>query len=213
MTGFVDMRRVGWCAAFVFVTAMMGDSHAYAAGSDPETTKQMQEQFRRGKKRFNRGDYAGALIYFDRLYQSSEKPELLWSIAQCHRHLAHHFEAVQAFKRFVFAMHKAHAENPDKPLSPHVEAAEKHILDLEELMDRAKKDPDAEALAAPPPLPPVLAAKPPPATKKKPVYKKWWFWALVGVMVAGTTAAIVATSSSSSGGCRDVGVEPCWGVR
>jgi tetratricopeptide (TPR) repeat protein len=130
-------------------------SRADAAGKADD--KAARTHFEAGEKAFKAGDFPTAITAYQAAYEAKPLPGFLFNIAQCHRHLGNHEEAVTFYRRYL-------ALNPETP----------NRAVVEELIaeEQKKKDAAPPAAMAPPPValaPPPAAIAPPPATMAPPV--------------------------------------------
>jgi tetratricopeptide (TPR) repeat protein len=189
----------------------------HAAGDDSNAAKRL---FVSGSKHFDLGEYDQALTDFKEAYRLREDPVFLYNIAQCHRLLKHHEDALRAYKTYL-------RRAPDSPVRGEVE---QRIVALQEVVEKqnraATMPPDRvlggtrnEPATTGPATTTPLATTPATATpatssdagasgaltatappRSKPVYKKWWFWTAIGaVVVVGVGVGLgVGLSQSSS---------------
>jgi hypothetical protein len=73
---------------------------ARPARKTPEQ-KQAERHFQSGVALFKEAKYAEALAEFERAYEISPQPLVLYNIAGCHRELSHYSEAVTYYGRFL----------------------------------------------------------------------------------------------------------------
>jgi hypothetical protein len=96
-------KRLGWLAfafsfAFSFSLAMMARP---AFADDPREIE--------GRAAFSKGDYAGALDIFARLYAEGSDPVYLRNIGRCQQKLRHPDEAIEAFRTYLRRGHRIKA--------------------------------------------------------------------------------------------------------
>jgi hypothetical protein len=75
-----------------------------------------------GARRFESGDYAGALAQFEEAYRHFPSPRFFYNIGQAQRHLARDVEALGSFERFL-------SEAPDAPATTR-QGAERSVAEL-----------------------------------------------------------------------------------
>lgn len=130
--------------------------------------------YKKGRSLYNVSEYRAALEEFKQAYVLHEDPAFLYNIAQCHRQLGNHREAITFYKRFL----------AESPRAPNRREIERLIGELEEKAaaapqsTRAKEAPPppqentgetaapSEAAAPAAPAPPTPA--PPPETPASP---------------------------------------------
>jgi hypothetical protein len=66
-------------------------------------TGQAAIDYHAGRILFDDQDYAGAAIKFDRAYDESHDPRLLWNVAACEKNLRHYAKVSQLLERYVVA--------------------------------------------------------------------------------------------------------------
>lgn len=183
---------------------------APAPASDPLTSDPAVE-YQKGEQAYALGNYESAVRHFERSYELSNLPDLLYNLGMSYAQwfglssdLNHLRKAKRLFQNYV----KRLAENPAMDQSQRAEA-EAHVAKIDEQIAAE----EARVKPAPPPVvePARVDTPPPPPPKdepaKKPVYKRGWFWGLIGGLVvvgAVTAVAIVAT--------RKPGFEPELGT-
>jgi hypothetical protein len=159
---------------------------AEAAGEVDAADAEARSLFDAGSMAFSHGRYEEALERFERAYDLSGRPELLYNIAATHDRLRNDEAALEHFERFI-------ADVPDTERSSEVEA---RIAVLRAQIERASAPtPEDTARVAPP------EAAPEPTAAEEDDGSTWWIWAGAGVLVIG--AAVVAVVLLSGGGTQD----------
>ncbi len=92
------MLRWLWC---VVAVTWLAHANLALAQSDPGRDAEARGLFEAGRAAFDQGRYPDALGYFDRAYQLSKRPQLLYNIGQVHDRLRHDEEALQAFQQYL----------------------------------------------------------------------------------------------------------------
>lgn len=92
------MRR---CLLAVISVLVLTHAGATAAQSDPGRDAEARGLFEAGRAAFDQGRYQDALGYFDRAYQLSRRPQLLYNLGQVHDRLRHDEEALTAFQQYL----------------------------------------------------------------------------------------------------------------
>lgn len=161
--------------------------------------------FDAGRHAYADADYELALAEFNRSYELSRKPELLYNIAMTFERLRRDREAIDAFERYLAEVPSA--ENHPvvsrrlKALKASVAAAdaaayaEKNAAPTPEEVARAQVA-RTEAKSAP------VTEQPAPAQEESPpVYSTWWFWTSIGTVVAAgvVTGIVLAQPDEPSG--------------
>lgn len=138
----MDHTRCWIVLALLLLAAAPGIARAQVDSRDDEA----RALFTAGHTAFEDGRFADALPDFQRAYDLSHRPELLYNIGQCHEHLRHDSEAVAAFESYLAAV----------PDAPNRRVLEARIAVLRGSSDEAATDPSADAQPEP------LAERPPP---------------------------------------------------
>ena len=121
-----------------------------------------RQHFADGERHYAAGEWSEALTEYQAANDAAPMPEFLFNMAQCHRQLGHHADAMAMYQQFL-------AERPDAP----------NRQTVEELIDEARAQASAaQATPAPPgadetPAPettpaPADATAPPPAPADRP---------------------------------------------
>ena len=185
---------VGLALTTVSSVAFAQDSHAEA---------EARSVFEAGQVAFNAGHYSDALVYFQRSYDLSHRPELLFNIGLCHDRLRDDTAAIEAYERYL-------AEVPSAANEGEVDG---RLEALRRAQARRTLDPShvaqvADTTSTPAETPTVPQASPA-------VYETWWFWTIVGVVVVGSAVGIgVAASGDAPLRTGDVGgvIFTLWGT-
>lgn len=180
----------GWASALRFDETIYSDADADAvavdepAPSEEEDAAEARAAYKAGTREYALGNYELAVSHFERSFELSQRPELLFNIAQSYarwyeisNELGHLRKAERLFKNYVSYLDTD--EHPDPAARADAEAA---IADVERLIaahgpeegtDGRRRDDD------------------------RPVHKKAWFWvAIIGgaAVVGGAIAAGVVLS-------------------
>ena len=121
---------------------------------DEAPTQRAKELFAQGNQHYELGEYAKALELYKRAYQIKPLAEFLFNIAQCHRKLGQHKEAITMYQSYLVGVPEA--EN--KPLVEDLISESKGALSAAdrreserlaaEKAEQLRKAREAEALAA-----------------------------------------------------------------
>src|SRR5687767_9289321 len=72
---------------------------ARIAAADPK--KEAERHFRLGVTLYEEQKYAEALVEFQRAYEISPHPAVLYNLGATHRELSHYDESIQHYERFL----------------------------------------------------------------------------------------------------------------
>lgn len=168
---------VAWPFAWALVCAPLFSAHAQTDAEEEARTF-----YYRGLEHFNLGEYEAAIDAFTRAYRAVQDPELLFNIAQSHRHLGGEAACRRAAELFT---------NYRRTLSP----------------GEARPDVDAliaetEQCARPPVQAPQPPARPPIEDEDEPESSSSWpIWLTVGGAVVAATGGVLVWSISWADGC------------
>ncbi|MBL9099359.1 MAG: hypothetical protein JNL82_00290 [Myxococcales bacterium] len=193
----------------VFVQEAPAAAEAAPAG-EPLTSDPALE-YQKGEQAYALGNYESAVRHFERSYELSNLPDLLYNLGMSYSQwfglsgdINHLRKAKRLFQNYV----KRLAENPAMDQSQRAEA-EAQIAKLDEQIAAE----EARATPVPPPkVEPVQqdpSPVPPPKDEpaKKPVYKRGWFWGVIGgIVVVGAVTAVAVVMT------REPGFEPELGT-
>ncbi len=154
-----------------------------------------------GRSAFDAGRYDDALERFQRSYELSPRPALLYNVAVALDRLRRDQDALDAYERYLRTV-----EDTDerRTIEGRIDALHAAIEER-----RAEHEHEREAQAAAN----ARVAPDEPGTHEDDrgsVASKWWFWTIVGLAVAGgATAAIVV---ATSGGGIEAPIDGDYGV-
>jgi tetratricopeptide (TPR) repeat protein len=198
-------------AAAVLVIGLVAMAAAARAEEGAEV-KAARAHFQKGEAAFASGQLEEALASYQAAFQAKPLPGFLFNVAQCHRKLGHHQQALAFYRRYL-------ALDPETRNRATVEgliAEEESRLSLAPPV-LAPPGPAAAAsptvLAPPPavltpPAPSVMVTAPAPAPEPVAAHsrRRWWLWAAVGAAVVGGTVAAVALAGGQHGPTAGLGV-------
>ena len=195
------MRSVVWRTLFAGTLVVLGTlgSTPVSAADDPEAPPadpnrdaRARNLFEAGRSAYQSGNYQDGLNYFERAYQESPRPGLLFNIGQAAYRLHVDDKALHAFKSYLDQI----------PQAPNRGEVEARIRELEQMNGTGTTptyvSPEETARSGAAPLwawpQSTTAADQPPPTSE-PITKKWWFWTTLGAIVVGgtVTAVVLAT--------------------
>ena len=168
----------------------------------PPTTSRDEEArmlFEAGRVSYAAGRFEDALGYFQRAYEISHRPVLLYNVGSAADKLRRDAVALTALRSYLEGV--PNAENREE--------VEARIRVLAEVVAAA------EARQTPTVTPPPgegtttregeLNASlghgdaPPPRDESSSIFGTWWFWTIVGVVVVGATVGIIAATAGGGG--------------
>lgn len=145
--------------------------------------------FEAGRIAFGNRRYTQALEMFERAYELSPRPALLYNLGSTLDRLRRDREAVDAFRRYL----------EGEPNSPRRAEVEERITILEQQLATS---PQAVARAGTETGSPETDA----TVEHDPITKKWWFWTIIGVAVVGTAVGVgVAVAGGGTQGPATAG--------
>ena len=163
-----------------------------------EKDREARLMFEAGRSAYDAGRFTDALKSFQRAYELSQRPALLYNLGQAADRLREDEIALDAFERFVQAV-------PASDLRPGVEErirVLRGVLAEKQAAAQRAVSPVQVAQAAEPS--PIAAA---PATNDDAprdddgsVLSKWWLWAGAGGVVAAVVITALVVSSGGGGG-------------
>jgi tetratricopeptide (TPR) repeat protein len=89
--------------AAVMLFCSPGGAHAQEDNLDAEA----RANFEAGRIAFSAARFADALPYFERAYELSRRPELLYNVGMCHDRLGHDAEALEALEAYLAELPEA----------------------------------------------------------------------------------------------------------
>ncbi|HVI01230.1 MAG TPA: tetratricopeptide repeat protein [Enhygromyxa sp.] len=169
-----------------------GGDESGDANEDP-IVEEAKAEYRAGSDAYALGNYQEAVTHFERSYELTHQPELLFNLGQSYTRwydisndLEHLKKARRLYENYVL---NVGATDMDEEQQAQARAdAQRRIAEVDR---RIAQHEDSTGPT------PVDDDKP-----KKPVYKKAWFWVtIVGglAVIGGVTAAVVLTSNRESG--------------
>ncbi len=182
--------------------------HAQVPPSDPgaatatpaDTDREARFLFEAGRTAYDGGRYRESLAHFQRAYELSQRPQLLYNVGQAADRLREDELALDAFERYLSAL----------PAAANRPAVEERIKVLREVL--AEKQAAAAATQAPTPAETAASAPSlasdvdgyPTSTRDEgedeSLLSKWWLWAAAGGVVAGVVVGVLIASSGGDGG-------------
>jgi tetratricopeptide (TPR) repeat protein len=186
-----------WAALTLFLLAPTIASAQDGADSMDAEAHALYEA---GATAFRGGRYDDALQDFQRAYDLSHRPGLLYNIGQCHDRLRHDVEALAAFEQYV-------QEMPDAPQRPEIEGrlpALREAAERERAAREAAQTQETPTVTEPPPAEPT--PPPPPAAHHDPDVTPWivagagGVVAIVGAILVGVAYGDIGTVQNAAMG-------------
>jgi tetratricopeptide (TPR) repeat protein len=147
-----------------------------------------KEHFATAERHYAAKELREAITEYKKAHDLLPMPAFIFNIAQCHRGLGEHAQAIENYERYL-----QEAGNPDdRELVEQLIAEEKTAVALAATETATLAAVPAPALVTT--RASVLDPEPEPTAE---VYEEWWFWTAVAVAataIAGGTAIAVATS-------------------
>jgi tetratricopeptide (TPR) repeat protein len=162
---------LGWVVVAPSASAQEAD--AQAAPEDSARDVEARALFEAGRAAFLDGRHEDALQSFQRAYELSGRPVLLFNIAASLDRLRRNEEALELFGRYL-------TEVPDAENRAEVEGRMRALRTaIDE--DRAREARERELEAA-------LQSE---RENDPTVFETWWFWTIAGVLIAGGAAIAI----------------------
>ncbi len=200
-------RRLRILGAALAAPARADDKHAAKTAAKQATTD------------YKLGDFKAALGGYSEAYRLFPAPGLLFNIAQCHKNLKNHEQAIHFYEGYLRELPKAKNRSDVEALLAETRreldaqrAAEEQRRQEEQARAEAEKQraeaekqrAETERIAAERKLQQQLEQQRAAEDARRrdagaPIYKKWWFWTAVGVVAvaAGGTVYVVTSDSGS----------------
>jgi tetratricopeptide (TPR) repeat protein len=198
VVGAFALALVSGAGAQAQAQAASGSSAEVPVQSDYD--REARFLFEAGRTAYDAGRYKEALGHFQRAYDLSQRPQLLYNVGQAADRLRQDELALDAFERYLSAL----------PAADNRPAVEERIKVLREVL--AEKH---AAATAPVPTPAQTAQASPtlaerdaadgraggngPRDEDQDLLSQWWLWAAAGGVAAGVVVAILIASSGDAG--------------
>ena len=168
-----------------------------AAGAQDVATDEARGAFQAGQAAYRAGRFPEALTYFQRAYELTQEPDVLYNVATVHERLRHDREALDAYRHYLEArpesqdranieariavLEEALTETPTGPLQSSPESAtERPAIPDSGEQEHAVRDPDRASTE-----PTVRAAGAGPGP-----------WVLIGIAAATVVASVALLASA-----------------
>lgn len=186
-------------ALAVLLAALLAHPAAFGQnGGKAASAEDARVIFNEANQAYQLGRFQDAIGKYERVYELTNHPSLLFNLAQCHRQLQNYERAAFFYDRYLSTakppvpneklardLLAEMSQKRDEQLLAEVKAAaDKAAAEKAAAEERARQEAEGRRLAQRPP-------------EVKPVTQQWWFWAAIGgaVVVAGTVTAVAAASA------------------
>lgn len=195
------MRSRGQTARLVGALAIALVAIAPSSGAAQNETRDAEARnlFEAGRLAMNDGRFEDALGYFERAYELSGRPELLYNVAAMAERLGDDVRTVEALEDYLEGVPDAQDR---RAVERRIELLRQRVHEAEEPVVVPTPEQTARAAETSPASAAVAAPDPVADEQERPrMVRRWWFWTLVGAVVVGgaVTAGVLLS--------RDPGVE------
>ena len=159
----------------LFLVGAAGTASAQAAHAEAAA------HFQSAREAYEAGDYPRALRGFQRVYEITAHPDVLYNIGQTADRMREDRVALEAFEGYLVD------GDPDAETRARLEARVAHLRAAVRADEARRAEPD-----------PVLAPDEPRSGGD--VFEQWWFWTIIGLVVVGGVVAITAAVVASQPG-------------
>lgn len=150
--------------------------------AEDAATRTAKRHYLKGDKLFNLGKFDQALAAFEAAYQAKPIPKLLFNIAQAHRNLEHHEQAIFSYRKYLSLV----------PDADNREAVLELIDELEIKQEQAERD-ERDRLAALDERDRARDRENQPRGAK-PIYARWWFWGGIAAVAGASIGTYLIVS-------------------
>lgn len=186
------MLRFVVLAVMTLCVGVPKGGHAQDVASPGSRDAEARHLFSAGRLAYDEGRFEDALQNYQRSYELSGRPELLFNIGMAADRLREDGKALEAFRAYLNAV-------PDAPNRARVE---ERIRVLERTQASVLPAPSPEPEPASPAVEIVVAKPSPPSSPsdRPSLASRWWFWTAIGVGVAAVavTAVVIASRPEST---------------
>jgi hypothetical protein len=143
---------VAWAQAAPTTIAPSGSSPATAPGHDSTAPAPLAEALAGAAKQdyagglllYQNGDFAGALLKFQRSYEESGDPRLLWNAAVCEKAMRHFVKAIALVRRYLETLSPLITPEAERSAEAFLEAAEPLTVPLEVTANKPNAEIDVD---------------------------------------------------------------------
>lgn len=194
--------RVVWAALLTIATCLTSvtlPTRLRAQAQEPDAARDAaaREAFESGRNAYDLGRFSEALAAYERSYELSHRPLLLFNIARAAEADGRPARAIEAYEGYLQAVpdadNRAFAEARLSKLRGAAPASAPPVVSPKAAADTLAPAPmSTTAVAAEGgSTPPKREDAPQPA---RPVWKRAWFWGVIGAVVAGAVTAGIVVS-------------------
>src|SRR5262245_55890127 len=91
----LDAQQPSWRRYMALIlVVLLATTHSAIAQAKSDPPAEVKELTRQGNDNYELGKFQDALELYERAYRLHKAPLLLFNLAQCHRQLGHHREAL-----------------------------------------------------------------------------------------------------------------------
>lgn len=151
----MNSRNAGRAAVIVVLLAGLGVAPGAAQAQTEAAKQQAKEHHEKARRLYDVGKYNEAIEEYQKVYLLVDDPNMLFNIAQCYRLSDRPEEALRFYRNYLRR----------SPTALNKSVVDKHIADLERVVEERKRS--GATTTAPPPVgvppvnPPVTTAPPP----------------------------------------------------
>ncbi|MBK8261695.1 MAG: hypothetical protein IPK80_10185 [Nannocystis sp.] len=178
--------------------------HLRSAVPTDEAMSEAQREYQLGTHAYALGNYDQAVLHFERSYELSDRPELLFNIGQSYAQWytlsgdpAQLRKARKLFQNYIKFLDASEGDDAEARAD-----AERRIAEIDAELAALAPTPQPQV------TPPPVDAPPPAEATKRPLHRRGWFWGVVVggaiVIAAGITAGVLLS--------RDPPFEPELGI-
>jgi hypothetical protein len=141
-----------------------------AARADDRGKAAARQSFHTAMQHYALAEWEAALKDFTEAFRAYEEPVFLFNIAQCHRQLGHHQEAVTFYRSYLRSLPEARNREEVRELIVKLETTMAEASAAQKMPPQGPREPNLPPIIGTTPLPPPApaVAPPPPAPRPNP---------------------------------------------
>ncbi|MEM1416156.1 MAG: hypothetical protein AAGH15_14710 [Myxococcota bacterium] len=182
------LRRLFMACALLFAFAPPLATAQEGPPLDPRADEEARMRFELGRRYYDEGRFAEAATEFERAYEASPRPQLLYNVYVAHRDAGNLREARAALRALLATDHPTEADRPS--LEARLRALDAQI----EALDEAERTRTPVALAPEPEPDPEPLATPEPAPEAPDRAAAWALLGTGGALLAGSLVTGILTA-------------------